>query len=269
MATWRELIAASGLPRLEAQVLACEAGGVKRSWLLAHDTDAVADETVAACEALFARRAAGEPVAYLLGVREFFGLDFAVTPDVLIPRPETELLVELARAHLPSGGRLLDVGTGSGAVAVAIAHLRPDAEVTASDVSPAALAVAEANARRNGVRIDFLRSDLLGGLSGRRFHVIASNPPYIAAGDRHLAEGDLRFEPALALAAGESGLEIISRLAGEAREHLEPGGVLVFEHGHDQGPACVQLLRSLGYQDISDYNDLSSKSRVTLGRKAR
>ena len=268
MATWRELIASSGLPRLEAQLLACEAARIKRSWLLAHDTDAVVPEAAMAVESLFARRRAGEPIAYILGVREFFGLDFAVTPEVLIPRPETELLVELARAHLPSGGRLLDVGTGSGAVAVSVAHLRPDAQVTACDVSAAALRVAAANARRHEVRVEFVESDLLAALGGKRFHVIASNPPYVAAGDRHLSEGDLRFEPRLALEAGPDGLDVITRLAQGAREHLEPGGVLVLEHGHDQGPACRALLHRLNYREVNDYNDLSSISRVTLGRWA-
>lgn len=266
MPTWRELIAASGLPRLEAQVLTCAAAGVKRSWLLAHDTDAVTDERASAIRALFARRVAGEPVAYILGVREFFGLDFTVTPDVLIPRPETELLVELARAHLPSNGCLLDVGTGSGAVAVAIAHLRPDARVSACDVSPKALAIAADNARHNGVQVEFLESNLLAAFGGRRFHVIASNPPYVAAGDPHLSEGDLRFEPKVALEAGQEGMEVIARLAEASREHLTPGGVLVFEHGHDQGPASVKLLRRLGFQEVNDYNDLASISRVTLGR---
>ncbi|MBM3345653.1 MAG: peptide chain release factor N(5)-glutamine methyltransferase [Betaproteobacteria bacterium] len=266
MSTWRELLAASGLPRLEAQLLASHGAGVKRSWLLAHEADVVAPDAEAAARALFARRQAGEPVTYILGEREFFGLSFAVTPAVLIPRPETELLVELARSHLPEGGRLLDVGTGSGAVAVAIAHLRPDAEVWACDLSPAALAVARANAARNAARVTFVESDLLAALAGERFDVIASNPPYVAEGDPHLAQGDLRFEPALALASGPDGLDLIRRLAVEACRQLRPGGRLVFEHGHDQGPACCALLRALGYNLVNDYNDLASVPRVCLGR---
>jgi release factor glutamine methyltransferase len=266
MPTWRELQAASGLPRLEAQLLASLGGGVKRSWLLAHETDAVEPDAEAAVRKLFQRRQAGEPIAYILGEREFFGLPFAVTPAVLIPRPETELLVELARSHLPEGGRLLDVGTGSGAVAVAIAHMRADAEVWACDLSSAALAVARANAARNDARVHFVESDLFAALEGERFEVIASNPPYVAEGDPHLAEGDLRFEPALALASGPDGLDLIRRLAGEARRHLQPGGRLVFEHGHDQGPASCALVRALGYDQVNDYNDLSSKPRVCAGR---
>lgn len=266
MPTWRELLAASGLPRLEAQLLAALGAGVKRSWLLAHETDAVAADAEAAARALFARRLAGEPVAYIFGQREFFGLLFAVTPDVLIPRSETELLVELARSYLPARGRLLDIGTGSGAVAVAIAHMRADAEVWASDVSPAALAIARANAARHAAPVHFVQSDVLAAFEGQSFDVIASNPPYVAGGDPHLAEGDLRFEPKLALAAGADGFEIIRRIATGSRSHLKPGGLLVFEHGHDQGPASVSLLQSLGYVQVADYNDLSSKPRVCLGR---
>lgn len=266
--TWRELLKGSGLPRLEAQLLAARAAGVKRSWFYAHDSDAVTPDARIAADALFARRQAGEPMAYILGEREFFGLPFAVTPEVLIPRPETELLVELARAHLPERGRLLDIGTGSGAIAVAMAHLRPDAEVWACDVSPAALAVARANAARNKVDVTFIESDGLSALdapAGRRFDIIASNPPYVASGDAHLREGDLRFEPKLALEAGPDGMEIIRRFAADARAHLAPGGSFIVEHGHEQGEACVQLLRALGYQQVADYIDLAGKPRVCRG----
>ena len=266
MTTWRELLAASGLPRLEAQLLAARAAGVKRSWLLAHEADQAAPDTAVAVNALHARRQAGEPVAYILGEREFFGLAFAVTPDVLIPRPETELLVELARSHLPEGGRLLDIGTGSGAVAVAIAHMRSDADVWACDVSTAALAIARANAVRHAPRVNFVASDLFAAFAGQTFDVIASNPPYVASGDPHLVEGDLRFEPKLALEAGPDGLSIIRRIADEARRHLRPGAVLVFEHGYDQGPACAALLQSMGFEQVNDYMDLSSNPRVSLGR---
>ena len=268
MPTWRELLGASGLPRLESQLLAAQAARVKRSWLLAHEADDVAPNTEGAVRALFARRLGGEPVAYILGEREFFGLSLVITPDVLIPRPETELLVELARSHLPEGGRLLDVGTGSGAIAIAIAHMRGDADVWACDVSRAALAIARANAARLGARVNFIESDLFAGLAGERFQVIASNPPYVASTDPHLAEGDLRFEPLLALAAGTDGFAIIRRIADAARQHLQPGGVLVFEHGFEQGVASRQLLVSLGYQGVNDYNDLSNNPRVCLGRWA-
>jgi len=266
MPTWRELLAASRLPRLEAQVLAARGAGVKRSWLLAHEADAVGPEAALAVSALHARRLAGEPIAYILGEREFFGLELAVSPDVLIPRPETELLVELARAHLPEGGRLLDMGTGSGAIAVAIAHMRADARVWACDVSPAALATARLNAARHAPGVHLLASDLFAALPGERFEVIASNPPYVASGDPHLSEGDLRFEPEIALVAGPDGMAVIRRIAADARQHLNPGGVLAFEHGHDQGAASQALLVTLGYDSINDYNDLSNTPRVCVGR---
>ncbi len=266
MPNWRELLAASGLPRLEAQLLAARGAGVKRSWLLAHEADEVVPEAALAVGALHARRQAGEPIAYILGEREFFGLELAVTPDVLIPRPETELLVELARAHLPEGGRLLDIGTGSGAIAVTIAHMRADARVWACDVSPAALAIARLNAARHAPQVHCVKSDLFAALPGERFDVIASNPPYVASSDPHLAEGDLRFEPKLALEAGPDGMAVIRRIAADARQHLKPGGILVFEHGHDQGAASRELLVVLGYDSVNDYNDLSSIPRVCVGR---
>jgi release factor glutamine methyltransferase len=265
MPAWQELLAASGLPRLEAQVLAARGAGVSRAWLLAHAGDSVAPGAEDAVRALFSRRRAGEPVAYILGEREFFGLPFTVTPDVLIPRPETELLVELARSYLPERGCLLDVGTGSGALAVAVAHLRTDADVWACDVSTRALDVARANAARHGAHVNFVAGDLFAALAGVRFNLIASNPPYVAAGDPHLALGDLRFEPKLALEAGSDGLAVIRRLADGARRHLFPDGTLVFEHGNDQGSACAALLRSLGYRQVANYNDLSGKLRVCLG----
>ncbi len=271
MPTWRDLIAASGLPKSEAQLLAAHALGKPRSWMLAHDDDEVTAVEAGAVEATlaaFARRRAGEPVAYVLGEREFYSLMFAVTPAVLIPRPETELLVDLALERLPQGGRLLDVGTGSGAIAVAVAHARPDAEVWAADISPDALAVARLNAKRHGARIRFVHSDLLEGFSGQRFDVIASNPPYIAEADPHLSEGDLRFEPQGALASGPDGQTLIRRLAAAAPAHLAPNGWLLFEHGYDQGPACNSLLLEKNYKEVITNIDLSGQPRVTAGRLA-
>jgi len=268
MPTWRELIAASGLPRAEAQLLAAHAIGKPRSWMLAHDDDAAT--AVNAAHAVFVRRRAGEPVAYILGEREFYGLMFAVTPAVLIPRPETELLVDLAierLARLPQGGTLLDVGTGSGAIAVAIAHARPDATVWASDISPAALAVARANAQRHGVNIRFVQSDLLAGFPEQRFDIIASNPPYIAEGDPHLSAGDLRFEPPGALASGSDGLALIRRLAADAPSHLTPGGWLLLEHGYDQGTVCNSLLQKKNYMEVTTNIDLSGHPRTTAGQR--
>lgn len=267
MPTWRELIAASGLPRAEAQLLAAHAAGKPRSWMLAHDDDEAT--AVDAARAVFARRRDGEPVAYILGEREFYSLMLAVTPAVLVPRPETELLVDLAIeriARLPKGGTLLDVGTGSGAIAVAIAHARPDATVWASDISPDALAVARANAERHGVSIRFMQSDLLDALPGKRFDIIASNPPYIAEGDPHLSSGDLRFEPPGALASGADGLTLIRRLAAEAPAHLMPGGWLLFEHGYNQGASCRAILQAMNYTEVATNSDLAGHPRVTAGR---
>ncbi len=268
MSTWRDLITHSGLPKAEAQLLAARAAGRDRSWIIAHDTDTAVPSHAQTAQVWFERRRAGEPVAYILGEREFYSLMLAVQPAVLIPRPETEQLVELALARLPRTGaaRLLDVGTGSGAIAIAIAHARPDLEVWASDISQAALAVARDNARRHGANIRFIESDGLNSLADARFDVIVSNPPYIAAADPHLLAGDLRFEPRLALESGPDGLTLIRRLAADARRHLGDGGWLLFEHGYDQGPVCTELLASLGYSDVCEARDLAGLSRISLGR---
>lgn len=266
MPSWRELIAASGLPAGEAQLLAAHAAGRPRSWMLAHDEEE-ADAAADALCALYARRQAGEPIAYITGEREFYSLAFTVTPDVLIPRPETELLVDLALERLPQGGRLLDIGTGSGAIAVAFAHARPDALVSACDLSQAALQVARGNAARLGVRVDFRHSDMFDVYTGERFDIILSNPPYIAELDAHLGQGDVRFEPRLALTGGADGMALIRRIASEARAHLHTGGWLLFEHGHDQGTDCTALLKSLGYTGVDDHADLAGIARVCAGRR--
>jgi release factor glutamine methyltransferase len=208
-------------------------------------------------------------VAYLTGEREFYGLPLRVTRDVLIPRPETELLVDLALERLPNrAGRVVDLGTGSGAVAVAIAHAAPDAEVVAIDASPAALAVARENARRHGAAIRFVEGDWFAGLAGERFDLIVSNPPYVAAGDGHLGEGDLRFEPRAALVGGPDGLDAIRAIVAGAKAHLAAGGWLLFEHGFDQAERCRSLLGMYGYADIEGWRDLAGIARVAGGRAA-
>ena len=266
MPTWRELLAASGLPAGEAQLLAAHVAGKPRSWLLAHDEEAAAPGQAAALNAAYARRRSGEPIAYITGEREFYSLSFAVTPDVLIPRPETEMLVELALQRLPPKASVLDIGAGSGAIAVTLAQARPDARVSACDLSEAALGVAAANAKRHGVNVELRASDLFAAYAGERFDVIVSNPPYIAEGDPHLQQGDVRFEPRLALSSGQDGLVMIRLLAEQARGHLNPGGWLLFEHGYDQRPACAALLGSLGYQAVRDHADLAGLGRVCEGR---
>ncbi|MHB1187098.1 peptide chain release factor N(5)-glutamine methyltransferase [Thiobacillus sp.] len=253
--------------RLEARVLAVFAWSVSPAWLIAHDTDPLSDAQTAQFQALLSRRLAGEPVAYLTGTREFYGRPFCVSPDVLIPRPDTELLVERALACLPPDQAVdvLDLGTGSGCIAITLALERPLARVTAVDRSAAALAIAQRNADSLNARVEFLTSDWFDALAGRRFDLIVSNPPYIAAADPHLAHGDVRFEPLSALAAGDDGLDDLRRLAKAARAHLRPGGTLLLEHGYDQADAVQALLRSNGIRHPRSWADLAGIPRVSGG----
>jgi len=255
--------------RLEAQYLLQHALDKPRAWLLAHPETAPSPEQLASYEAMLRRRLRGEPVAYILGEREFFGLAFKVTPATLIPRPETELLVELALQRLPPSGsaRVLDLGTGSGAVALSVAHARPEAEVWACDVSSEALAVARENARRLALdNVRLLESDWFDALPGMRFDMIVSNPPYIAEGDPHLSQGDLRFEPVRALSSGSDGLRDIRHLVAGGKDFLRPGGWLLFEHGHDQGAPVRALLCQRGYRSVLSVPDLAGIERVSGGQ---
>lgn len=254
--------------RREAQVLLGAVLGVSRAWLAAHGDEAVAPPAVATFRSLVARRHAGEPIAYLLGRREFYGLDFRVTPDVLIPRADTETLVDAALEVLDRNATLdvLDLGTGSGCVAVAIAHERPVARVTAVDASASALKIAGGNALANGVNVAFVRGNWLESLAGRRFDLIVSNPPYVAVGDPHLQSGDLRFEPQQALASGIDGLRDIRKIVATAPDCLRTGGWLLFEHGHDQAEACRDLLRVTGFTGLISRPDLAGSARVAGGR---
>jgi len=254
--------------RLEAQILFARALGVNRAWLIGHDRDTLTPAQTTRVEALLKRRLAGEPVAYLLGEREFYGRLFQVTPDVLIPRPDTELLVELALQRLPQDAalNLLDVGVGSGVVAISLALERPRCRVTGVDLSAGALRVARANAETLGADVEFLASDVFDALGKRRFHLIASNPPYIAAADPHLKQGDLRFEPPQALASGCDGLDLIRRLVSEAPAHLEAGGWLLLEHGWDQAAAVRALLQAAGFDKVFSASDLAGHERVTGGK---
>jgi len=254
--------------RLEARVLAAFAWDVAPAWLIAHDTDALPAEQAAAFDALLKRRLAGEPVAHLTGSREFFGRPFVVTPDVLIPRPETELLVELALARIApdQAAHILDLGTGSGCIAVTLELERPLARVTAVDRSAAALGIARRNAEVLDAPVEFLTSDWYAALAGRRFDLIVTNPPYIAAADPHLARGDVRFEPSAALASGLDGLDDLRHLIHGARAHLKSSGTLLLEHGYDQAAAVQSLLRESGFEFIQSWPDLSSILRVSGGK---
>jgi release factor glutamine methyltransferase len=255
------------LDALDNRVLLCHALGLSRVGLITQSERALSADEANRFAALVRRRLDGEPIAYIVGQREFFGLPFEVGGAVLIPRPDTELLVELTLERLPPSGRVLDMGTGSGAIAVAVAHTRRDADVTALDVSPEALAVARRNAAANGVRVAFLQSDWYAALEAKPpFDVIASNPPYIASGDRHLSEGDLRYEPVGALTDHADGLSALRIIVAGARARLKPGGWLLMEHGYDQSAAVRQLLTEQGYTDVQSWTDLAGIERVTGAR---
>lgn len=254
--------------RLDARVLAAHVLGVDAAWLIAHDTDLLSAQQTDAYQTLLARRLNGSPIAYLVGSREFFGRPFRVSPDVLIPRPDTERLIELALAQIPPAQAVdvLDLGTGSGCIAITLARERPLARVTAVDRSPAALAIAQRNAELLGACVEFLASDWFSALAGRRFDLVVSNPPYIAAADPHLAQGDVRFEPLSALAAGPDGLDDLRHLIAAACAHLQPGGTLLLEHGHDQAKAVRTLLQQSCIPFPQSWNDLSGIPRVSGGK---
>lgn len=257
------------LPAAEAKLLLRRLLGCDAAWLAAHGDAPLAAAQASGLASLVERRAAGEPIAYLLGEREFYGRRFAVTPAVLIPRPETELLVELSLQKLGAKPRprLLELGTGSGCIAVTLACELVQAEIVAVDISAAALAVAEDNARHHGVVVTFRSSDWFAAVAGR-FDLIVANPPYVAAADPHLGRGDLRFEPESALASGVDGLDAIRRIVAAAPRYLVPGGWLLLEHGSDQGAAVHRLLEAGGAAAIECRRDLAGLERVSAGRFA-
>ncbi|MGX2088421.1 peptide chain release factor N(5)-glutamine methyltransferase [Xanthomonas axonopodis] len=261
--------AAGRVERGDAEALLLHALGRDRAWLFMHGRDAVPLSVAQAFNALVQRREAGEPVAYLTGSRGFWTLDLAVSPATLIPRADTEVLVELALERLDTvpGRRVADLGTGSGAIALAIASERPQAQVIATDASTAALAMARRNADSHGLRnVDCRQGSWFAPLAGEAFDLIASNPPYIAAHDPHLQQGDLRYEPASALASGSDGLDDIRLIVADAPAHLLPGGWLLLEHGWDQGVAVAELLAARGFAAVATHQDLERRDRVTLGR---
>ena len=268
------LLRSAPLPGLEARILLAHALGWRRTELITRSEDPLDETVVARYRALQARRIEGEPIAQIIGVREFFGLPFEVTPAVLIPRPETELVVETALAAIESIAhpRVLDLGTGSGAIAIAIASARPDARVSAVDRSPEALAVAARNAdqlldcTRPGGPLQWLQGDWYAGLaSSSSFDIIVSNPPYIAAGDPHLREGDLRFEPRGALTDEADGLSAIRAIVAGAGAFLAPAGQLWIEHGYDQAPDVRAILTEAGFMGVHSLRDLAGIERASGG----
>jgi len=267
--TLTELLRASGIDRIDARALMRVLLGVNDAYLIAHGSDVLAPNERVHYRALVARRVAGEPIAYIIGEREFYSRSFNVTPAVLIPRPETELLVDLALEHLPRDRKssVLDLGTGSGCIAITIALERRAAHAVAVDQSSEALQLARRNAQRLVANnVEFRESDWFRAVDGQRFEMIVSNPPYVAAGDAHLQQGDLRFEPQTALVAGIDGLDCIHSIVAGARAHLAPGGWLLFEHGYDQAPRCRALLTEAGLAEVQSWRDLAGLERVSGGR---
>ncbi len=285
--------------RIEAQLLLGRAlNDVSRAWLIAHEQDSLGVNQHEFFEALLNRRLSGEPIAYILGEREFYGLNFIVTPDTLIPRSDTELLVDLVLDRIPSlvsafslpqflprreravkpplpagegwgGGdfRVLDMGTGSGAIALSFAHHRPHTEVWASDFSAPALVVAKKNSQQLGIsNVHFVESNWFSAFNGQRFDIIVSNPPYIVMDDQHLSQGDVRFEPISALVSGKDGLDDIRHIISQASAYLNPGGWLLLEHGYDQAPSVRELLEESGFESVFSAKDISGIDRCTGGR---
>lgn len=266
----QSLARSSPSPRLDAEVLLMHATGLARTALITRGETPLTAEQESVLHALLARRARGEPIAYLTGVREFWSLELHVTPDVLIPRPETELLVEQTLTRIPrdAAWTIADLGTGSGAIALAIASERPRCRLIATDTSERALAVARANAQRLGIgNVEFRHGEWFVPLAGLAFDLVVSNPPYIAEGDPHLDAGDVRFEPRAALTAGPDGLDAIRLIAARSPTHLTPGGWLLLEHGYDQQAAVHSILAGLGFEGITGYRDLAGNARMTAGRK--
>lgn len=252
---------------IEAQLLLMHVLNVNRAWLIAHATDLLQAVAANNFEKLVQRRLQGEPVAHILGSREFFGLTLKVTPDTLIPRPDTETLVEAALQKINGPMHILDLGTGSGAIALAIARHAPQCEVIAVDASAAALAVAKENAAAlQLVNMECIASNWFAALPECKFDLIVSNPPYIEDNDPHLQQGDLRFEPFSALASGADGLQDICQIIAQAPAYLNDGGWLMLEHGYNQAPAVQKLLNAHGFQDIQTIKDLGDNPRVTFGQ---
>ena len=269
MTTLQTLVREAKLPRKESELLLFHAFECDRSWLYAHGDDSVTESRAAHFLGLVERRQAGEPLAYILGQWEFWSLPLKITPDVLIPRVDTELLVQWAAGLLKarSHQRCLDLGTGSGAVALAVKHECPRSEVTAVDLSAAALGVARANGKQLSLDVEWLLGSWFDPILARRFDLIVANPPYIREDDAHLHQGDLPAEPKMALTSGIDGLHALRHLAAHGQSALEPGGWMLLEHGWDQGPDVRSLLVTHGWQAVETRRDLAGRERVTGGHK--
>jgi release factor glutamine methyltransferase len=253
--------------RADAEILLAHCLQKSRTYLFTWPEKEVDGATATAFQHLLAERLRGVPIAHLTGYREFWTLNLKVTADTLIPRPETELLVETALSLLPASPTILDLGTGTGAIALAIASERPEAHVIACDFSPAALAVAQENAHAHHIRnVQFVQSDWFSALPAQRFSLIVSNPPYIETDDPHLTQGDVRFEPLSALASGTDGLDDIRHIIQTAPQWLEAGGWLLLEHGYNQGVPATSLLRNAGFQKVRCLPDLAGNDRVSVGQ---
>lgn len=258
----------SDSPRRDAEILLENVTGKGRTWILAFGETELTDAQRQHLAALLARRRRGEPIAHLIGEREFWSLPLFVSPATLIPRPDTECLVEQALARLPAAScRILDLGTGTGAIALALASERPDCDVTAVDRMPEAVALAQRNATRHAItNVRILQSDWFSALAGNQFEMIVSNPPYIDEQDPHLSQGDVRFEPLTALVAGDHGMADIKHIIERARAVLMPEGMLLLEHGWQQGTAVRDAFVRAGYHDVETCRDYGDNERVTLGR---
>ena len=262
----QQLAGHSDSAQLDSEVLLCHCLQKTRSYLRTWPDAALHAQHSSAYQQVIQQRQGGLPVAYLLGEREFWSRPFTVSPEVLIPRPDSELLIERALQHIApqQSARLIDLGTGSGMLAITLAAERPQLSIIAVDQSPAALAIAQANAARHGVQqIEFIHSDWFAAVPAQHFDIVLSNPPYIDPDDPHLQQGDVRFEPRAALVSADKGLHDLTRIADHARHYLADNGLLLLEHGYNQAPALLERLSALNYQHIACHTDLAGNPRVT------
>ncbi len=267
--TTKRLLATSDSARLDAELLLCHTLGWSRAQLLARYNETLTADSSLRCQQFIQRRQQGEPVSYIIGRREFWSLDFHVNEHTLIPRPETELLIELALAlsKIPVHARVADLGTGSGAIAIALASERPHWHITASDISADALTAAKMNALANKtLNVRFCQGDWCRALNNETYDLIVSNPPYVASNDPHLSSGDVRFEPASALSAADNGFAALFTIAKQSREALNKNACLLLEHGYDQQSMLIQQLDKLGYRDIEGHRDYSGQTRAVSAR---